>query len=170
MHSATPRAAAVAAVQCATHGWDVRPTSGIKENPLPGCLLEVTRLFARPTRAEALVAALPLIDRRLTPEMLIRAAARMNISVRPGMHALGFISDLVLHAVLTESVLVDGVELRQWNPAAHRRGIGHVAQDAVIQRQSHGLHRAWCAQRGRCCRTARCEALAGGQRPAVAIS
>jgi ATP-binding cassette subfamily C protein LapB len=39
---------------------------------------------------------------------------------------------LGLYPPTSGNVLIDGVELRQWDPAALRRGIGHVPQDVML--------------------------------------
>src|ERR1700740_1314400 len=98
MHSATTGTAAGSAG--AARGWDVRPTSGVEDDPLLGCLLVLARLFDRPTAADTLIAGLPLNGHHLTPDLFVRAAARVGISARLARGSLESISDLVLPVVL----------------------------------------------------------------------
>ena len=45
-------------------------------DPLLSCLLTVTRRLTKPYSAQTLVAGLPLVNHKLTPELFIRAAER----------------------------------------------------------------------------------------------
>jgi ATP-binding cassette subfamily C protein LapB len=67
---------------------------------LLGCLLVLTRLFNQPASSDTLVAGLPLVDQRLTPDLFTRAAARAGISSKLGKRSLESIPDLVLPVVL----------------------------------------------------------------------
>jgi ATP-binding cassette, subfamily C, bacterial LapB len=100
MHPATSDATAEPASERAARGWDVPPTSGIENDPLLACLIALTRLFNRPTSADALVAGLPLIGQHLTPALFVRAATRAGISAKLNRRPLESISNLVLPAVL----------------------------------------------------------------------
>lgn len=107
MHSAaiTTEAAAETAGKRAAAPWELPPTSHhLEGDPLLGCLLILTRLYDRPMGSDALVAGLPLVDQRLTPELFIRAAARAGLSAKLSKRSLADISELVLPAVL----LLDG--------------------------------------------------------------
>ncbi|MBP0592610.1 type I secretion system permease/ATPase [Paraburkholderia sp. LEh10] len=100
MHSATTGTTAGSPGQRAAREWDVRPATGIEDDPLLGCLLVLARLFDRPTQADTLIAGLPLNGQHLTPDLFVRAAARVGISARLAKRSLESISDLVLPAVL----------------------------------------------------------------------
>ena len=52
------------------------------DDALLSCLVEITRLHGRPYTAQALSNGLPLVNQRLTPALLPRAAARANCSTR----------------------------------------------------------------------------------------
>ncbi|MBN1684463.1 MAG: type I secretion system permease/ATPase [Gammaproteobacteria bacterium] len=51
-------------------------------DPLLDCFLIISKLKNRPTSAQSLTAGLPLIENRLTPDLLIRAARRAGFSAR----------------------------------------------------------------------------------------
>lgn len=80
--------------------WEVPPAHRIAHDPLLGCLVILTRLEHNPFSPETLIAGLPLLDNRLTPELFIRAAARANLSAQIVSRTLADISPLVLPAVL----------------------------------------------------------------------
>ncbi|TCS98257.1 ATP-binding cassette subfamily C protein LapB [Tepidimonas ignava] len=66
------------------------PTVG-QPDPLLACLLVVARAHGRTNSAEGVTAGLPLVDGRLTPSLLERAARRCGLSsriVRQPLHAL----------------------------------------------------------------------------------
>lgn len=52
------------------------------DDPLLACLVEITKLHGHPCSAQHLSAGLPLVDHRLTPHLLPRAAARANSTAR----------------------------------------------------------------------------------------
>ncbi|MFI4937992.1 MAG: type I secretion system permease/ATPase [Candidatus Berkiellales bacterium] len=80
--------------------WQVPPPHHIAHDPLLGCLLVLTRLEHHPFSPETLIAGLPLVDNKLTPELFIRAAARAGLSAQIVSRALADISSLVLPAIL----------------------------------------------------------------------
>ncbi|WP_410499836.1 type I secretion system permease/ATPase [Chitinibacter sp. S2-10] len=61
--------------------WHI-PESQAHFDPLLDCLVELTRLHGEPWTAQALAAGLPLVENRLTPSLLPRAAARAGLSSR----------------------------------------------------------------------------------------
>lgn len=62
--------------------WKVPPAHHIAHDPLLGCLVVLTRLQHNPFSPETLIAGLPLVDNKLTPELFIRAAARAGLSAQ----------------------------------------------------------------------------------------
>jgi len=70
------------------------------DDPLLSALIVLCKFHKRPVSAEALVAGLPLVDNRLTPEVFLRAARRADLSVGIVKRPLDKISDFVLPAVL----------------------------------------------------------------------
>ncbi|HRE31707.1 MAG TPA: ABC transporter transmembrane domain-containing protein, partial [Candidatus Berkiella sp.] len=80
--------------------WRVPPAHHIAHDPLLGCLVVLTRLEHNPFSPETLIAGLPLVDNKLTPELFIRAAARAGLSAQIVSRSLADISSLVLPAVL----------------------------------------------------------------------
>lgn len=58
------------------------PPHATHDDPLLACLVELTRLHGRPQTAQALSNGLPLVDNRLTPALLARAAARAHCTTR----------------------------------------------------------------------------------------
>lgn len=83
---------------------DTTLTSGLIdfEDPLLECLVLFTKLNRRPFSKDALIAGLPITsEKRLTPELFIRAAERANIVARFKKRSLKEISNLVLPCILT---------------------------------------------------------------------
>lgn len=70
------------------------------DDPLLASLVTVCQMLHQPHSAEALVAGLPLIDHRLTPELFVRAAHRAGLAASVVRRPLAQISGLVLPAVL----------------------------------------------------------------------
>lgn len=83
-----------------TTSWHVPPDIQLREDPLLNCLVVLTKLWNKPFSPDALVAGLPLVDNRLTPELFLRAAWRGGLSAKIVNRKLETISDLVLPAVL----------------------------------------------------------------------
>ena len=54
----------------------------LHEDPLLDCLIAITQMHGQPWSAEALTAGLPLVDSRLTPSLLLRAAGRAHLAAR----------------------------------------------------------------------------------------
>lgn len=80
--------------------WHIPPDIQLREDPLLNCLVVLTKLWNKPFSPDALVAGLPLIENRLTPELFPRAAWRGGLSAKIVNRKLEAISDLVLPAVL----------------------------------------------------------------------
>lgn len=80
--------------------WSVPPAHRVAYDPLLGCLVVLTRLEHNPFSPETLIAGLPLVDNKLTPELFIRAAARAGLSAQIVKRPLNEISNLVLPCVL----------------------------------------------------------------------
>jgi ATP-binding cassette subfamily C protein LapB len=79
--------------------------SGLREDllhhdPLLDCLVELTRIYGRPSTRAALVAGLPLEKGSLTPSLFGRAASRAGLSARVVKRSLDRINDALLPAVL----------------------------------------------------------------------
>ncbi|NLR75354.1 type I secretion system permease/ATPase [Leeia aquatica] len=73
-------------------------------DPLLDCLVELTKLHGNPLSREALSAGLPLVNNRLTPGLLARAAGRGGLSARVIRRPLKDIANTLLPAIL----LLDG--------------------------------------------------------------
>lgn len=80
--------------------WKMPSMHHIAHDPLLGCLVVLTRLEHHPFAPETLIAGLPLVDNKLTPELYIRAAARAGLSAQLVSRPIKNISPLVLPAVL----------------------------------------------------------------------
>jgi len=91
------RPAEAATAAPAPPGWQVG-ASGF--DPLLQCLVGIAALFERPRGPEALVAGLPLVDNKLTPELFVRAAGRAGLSAAVDKRPLGKIADYTLPCVL----------------------------------------------------------------------
>lgn len=73
-------------------------------DPLLQCLVTIAALFERPRGPEAFAAGLPLVDNRLTPELLVRAAARAGLSAAIDKRPLDRIASYTLPCI----VLLEG--------------------------------------------------------------
>jgi len=69
-------------------------------DPLLDALVVMTRLHGKPFSPEALAAGLPLVDNRLTPSLLPRAAARAGLTARIVRKPLADIGPALLPAIL----------------------------------------------------------------------
>jgi len=83
-----------------TARWEMPAVHHISHDPLLECLVILTRLEHNPFSPETLIAGLPLLNNKLTPELFIRAAARANLSAQIVSRKLAEISPLVLPAIL----------------------------------------------------------------------
>ncbi|SMC21471.1 ATP-binding cassette, subfamily C, LapB [Andreprevotia lacus DSM 23236] len=64
-----------------TAEWAGNPHA-LHADPLLDCLSELTRIYGRPSSPQALAAGLPLVNNKLTPSLLPRAAARAGLAAR----------------------------------------------------------------------------------------
>ena len=69
-------------------------------DPLLACLLRLTKLKNTPCSETSLIAGLPLVDERLTPELFVRAASRAGLQAKVTERPLSAIPALVLPVVL----------------------------------------------------------------------
>lgn len=69
-------------------------------DPLLACLLLITKLENTPCSETSLVAGLPLVDEKLTPELFVRAADRAGLKAKVIEKSLLDIPELVLPATL----------------------------------------------------------------------
>ncbi|MFT6387669.1 MAG: ATP-binding cassette subfamily C protein LapB [Cellvibrionaceae bacterium] len=72
----------------------------VGRDPLLACLLLMTRLKDSPCSETSLIAGLPLVDQRLSPELFVRAASRAGLEARVVKRRLDDISSIVLPVVL----------------------------------------------------------------------
>jgi len=80
--------------------WDIPSVHQVGHDPLLGCLVILTRIEHNPFSPETLIAGLPLLDNKLTPELFVRAAARASLSAQIVKRPLEEISALVLPIVV----------------------------------------------------------------------
>lgn len=83
-----------------TGKWETPPPHFTSNDPLLGCLMILTRLEHNPFSPESLIAGLPLVDNKLTPDLFIRAAERAGLSAQIIHRSIEDISSLVLPCVL----------------------------------------------------------------------
>ncbi|WP_235528093.1 type I secretion system permease/ATPase [Candidatus Berkiella cookevillensis] len=80
--------------------WETPAPHLVGHDPLLGCLMILTRLEHNPFSPEALIAGLPLVENKLTPELFIRASERAGLSSQIINRPVEDISSLVLPCVL----------------------------------------------------------------------
>ncbi|MDP2827878.1 MAG: type I secretion system permease/ATPase [Sulfuricellaceae bacterium] len=80
--------------------WHIPPGIQLREDPLLNCLVVLTKLWNKPFSPDALVAGLPLVGNRLTPELFLRAAWRGGLSSKIVNRKLEAIPELVLPVIL----------------------------------------------------------------------
>ena len=83
----------------AEQGWHMPPHE-VHQDPLLSCLVEITRIHGKPYSAQALSNGLPLVEQRLTPSLLPRAAARAHCTARVVRRDLEGIPQGLLPAIL----------------------------------------------------------------------
>ncbi|MEB5964450.1 type I secretion system permease/ATPase [Comamonas testosteroni] len=86
-------------VRAAAEDWRI-PAHETHSDPLLDCLVQLTHLHGKPYTAQALSNGLPLVDQRLTPSLLARAAARAQFSTRIVQRGLDDIPQGLLPAIL----------------------------------------------------------------------
>ncbi len=79
--------------------WHIPPLV-THDDPLLDCLVALTQWHGHPASAQALSAGLPLVDQRLTPSLLARAAARVRFTARVVRRQLDDIPVGLLPAIL----------------------------------------------------------------------
>ena len=76
------------------------PPHSTQDDPLLMCLVEITRLHGTPYTSQALSSGLPLVNNRLTPSLLDRAATRARFTTRIVRRTLDDVPDGLLPAIL----------------------------------------------------------------------
>ena len=80
-------------------GWRI-PAHETHADPLLDCLVQLTQLHGKPYTAQALSNGLPLVNQRLTPSLLARAAARAQFTTRIVERGLADVPEGLLPAIL----------------------------------------------------------------------
>lgn len=88
------------ALATSANEWDLSAAVGTADDPLLRCLVTLTRLHNKPVSSDTLIAGLPLVEYCLTPELFIRAAARVGFAAKLVKRPLEKIPDFTLPAVL----------------------------------------------------------------------
>ncbi|HKY69799.1 MAG TPA: cysteine peptidase family C39 domain-containing protein, partial [Gammaproteobacteria bacterium] len=86
--------------KAAPPSWEIPAVHHANYDPLLGCLVILTRMEHNPFSPETLIAGLPLVDNKLTPELFVRASARAGLSAQIVRRELDEISTLVMPAVI----------------------------------------------------------------------
>ena len=81
-------------------GWKITAQSETIDDPLLHSLLVTAQLLEQPSTASSMTAGLPLVDSKLTPDLLPRAAARAGMSARLVRRKLTDIDRLRLPCIL----------------------------------------------------------------------
>jgi ATP-binding cassette subfamily C protein LapB len=76
------------------------PPHVVHDDPLLTCLVEITRIHGNPQTAQALANGLPLVEQRLTPSLLPRAAARAHCTARVVRRELDHVPAALLPAII----------------------------------------------------------------------
>ncbi len=84
----------------ATSDWVLPADHPVSDDPLLSCLMLLGRLEQRHCTPDSLTAGLPVTDGRLSVELFIRAAKRIDLAAKLTRRPLEKISNLVLPAVL----------------------------------------------------------------------
>ena len=80
--------------------WQLSAETELPFDPLLECLVVLTKHFDNPYSHHALIAGLPLVNQKLTPELFLRAAERGKLSAKIVKHSLNSIDKALLPAVL----------------------------------------------------------------------
>lgn len=80
--------------------WETGPIDKLPDDPLLACLILLAKIHHKPWSVEVFTAGLPLVNHRLTPELFIRAAARIGFAAKIMKRSLNKISPLMLPAVM----------------------------------------------------------------------
>jgi ATP-binding cassette subfamily C protein LapB len=81
-------------------GWTMPRDVDRLDDPLLGCLVQMTTLLDRPHSGQALVAGLPLDDGRLTPALSVRALKNAGFAARLARRGLDQIDEATLPCIL----------------------------------------------------------------------
>lgn len=79
---------------------DAIPPHITHDDPLLACLVEITRIYGTPFSAQHLTAGLPLKNKKLSPNLLARAAAKAHCSVKVLRRPIKKLPSAVLPAIL----------------------------------------------------------------------
>ena len=88
------------AVELGSWSVSVKDVDNEAADPLLGALVLLTKHYGRPHSVNSLRSGLPLQDRRLTPALFVRAAARAGLSARVNRREIEEIPDMVFPVVL----------------------------------------------------------------------
>lgn len=83
-----------------TESWQITTDSDSFDDPLLDCLVILSSVYERPTSPIALRAGLPLVDNRLTVELVPRAARRAGLATRLLKRSLASLRNVELPAIL----------------------------------------------------------------------
>ena len=83
-----------------TESWQITTDSDSFDDPLLDCLVILSSVYERPTTPIALRAGLPLVDNRLTVELVPRAARRAGLATRLLKRSLASLRNVELPAIL----------------------------------------------------------------------
>jgi len=86
------------------------------DDPLLECLLILTKLHHSPRTADELIAGLPLVNEKLTPELFSRATKRANLESKVVYRPIKRIPSLVLPVILVlednQACILEEVDLK----------------------------------------------------------
>ncbi|SDO84850.1 type I secretion system permease/ATPase [Desulforhopalus singaporensis] len=80
--------------------WDLRSDSDVIDDPLTDCLVIMAKLHGRPVSRTTLRAGLPLVNNRLTVQLVNRAAQRMGMISRIIKRPLARLTNLEIPCIL----------------------------------------------------------------------
>ncbi|BDD88603.1 type I secretion system permease/ATPase [Desulfofustis limnaeus] len=83
-----------------TESWQITSDSDSFDDPLLDCLVILSSVYERPTSPIALRAGLPLVENRLTVELVPRAARRAGLATRLLKRSLASLRNVELPAIL----------------------------------------------------------------------
>lgn len=84
----------------ATGQWHIADDSDSFDDPLLDCLALLSSFYERPTSRVVLRSGLPLVDNRLTVELVARAARRAGLTARILKRSLASLKNIELPAIL----------------------------------------------------------------------
>ncbi|NQY42854.1 MAG: type I secretion system permease/ATPase [Legionellales bacterium] len=80
--------------------WTIDSEVEKRKDPLLHCLILITKLHNKPFSADSLTAGLPLVNYKLTTELMPRAAERAGFSTKIIDHPINGFNNLILPAIL----------------------------------------------------------------------